>query len=144
MNKYLIRIMTVACLAGLIGFSACEPTEETPEEIFMKQLAGNWTATEVMLDDIVIENAFEGFQLSITADKKFTTQEGNDPIWPASGSFTLKGTNATPAFDLVRNDGVEIEVSQLDDNNLMVEFHYISTGGRAKSVTGDYEFTLTK
>jgi hypothetical protein len=144
MQTLIARIATLIVLVAVAGFSACDNPEKTPEEKFMEQLSGNWTATEVTLDEVVIETAFDGFSISISADKKFTTHNGNDPIWPPSGSFTLTATNAIPEFDLIRNDGVEIEVEDLDDENLLISFHYESTGGRASAVTGDYRFKLSR
>jgi hypothetical protein len=144
MTKLIIKIMTALVLIAATTFSACDDPEQTPEEKFMEQLSGNWTATEITLDEVVIETAFDGFSMSITPDRKFTTNNGNDPIWPPSGSFTLEATNTIPEFDLVRNDNVEVEVQELNDNALMISFHYESTGGRSSAVTGDYVFKLSR
>jgi hypothetical protein len=144
MKKLIIRITGVMALVTVVGFSACDDPEKTAEEKFMDKISGNWTAAEIKLDGTVIENAFAGFSLSITPDKKFTTTHGNDPIWGPAGSFTLEATNTIPEFDLIRNDGVELEVEQLDDENVILSFHYESTGGRANGVTGDYVFTLSR
>jgi hypothetical protein len=144
--KTILRSATVMIvLVAIAGISACdnEPAP-TAEETFMTKISGDWLATEITLDDVVIEQAFDGFKLSIKEDKKFSTTNGNDPIWASSGVFTLKSTNSAEIFDFTRDDGVEIKVKEATETSLILAFHYVSDGGRASSVTGDYVFKLVK
>lgn len=142
MRQKLILFLTGLSCMLLLGISACED-EPTAEEKFLEKIGKAWTADVVKLEDVVLEGAFDGFTITFTTDQKFTTANGNNPIWAPSGSFTLKAANTTAGFNLVRNDGVEVKVTELTDTNLVLELHYISTGGRTSSVTGDYVFELS-
>jgi len=140
----LIRLSAIATFGFLVGIAACDnEPEKTPEQKFMSTISGTWHASEITLDDLVIENAFNNFTLTIKEDKTFTSTNGNSPIWRSSGIFTPKATSSTELFDLTRDDGVEITVTEATSTSLVMQFHYVS-GGRVSSVTGDYVFKLTR
>lgn len=90
-----------------------------------------------------VNGAFDGFEITIVKEKTFTTENGNAPIWPAASAFTLQKGSVATGFDLLRSDGVEVEVAELTDEKLVLKFRYISIGGRSSSVTGDYIFELS-
>jgi hypothetical protein len=142
MEKIILRFITLSVLLVTTGIAACDD-EPTAEEIFLEKLGKVWTADVVTVDDVVLEGAFDGFSITPTKEKTFTTTNGNSPIWPASGSFTLKAVSTGEGFNLIRNDGVEVEVRELTETTLQLKLHYISTGGRSSSVSGDYIFELS-
>lgn len=138
-------LLTVSVVFMLIlGFSSCNKDELSAEEVFLEKIGHAWSSSTVKLDNVSVDGAFAGFKITLTKDKKFTTSNGNAPIWPASGTFTLQEVTSTPGFNLVRSDGVAVEVQQLTDTSLILTFHYESDGGRATSVSGNYVFELTK
>lgn len=142
MNK-ILRVVAVLALMVITSFSACDD-EPSAEEAFMDKLSGEWTPSQISLDNVVLEGAFDGFQLVIKVDKSFSTIKGNDPIWAPSGTFTLKTNTSASGFSLIRNDGVEIQVTDLSNETLGLKFQYTSTGGRRSSVSGNYQFDLIK
>ena len=142
--KILLRTLAFVTLMALGVISGCKPDEPSAEELFLEKISGNWTATMVSVDNTVLEGAFDGFAITIKTDKTYTTSNGNAPIWPASGSFTAKSVTSTSGFNLMRADGVEVEVAELTDNELILRFDYVSPGGRKSSVSGGYVFELTR
>jgi hypothetical protein len=142
--KTILRTAGLVTLIVLGFISGCKPDEPSAEELFLEKISGNWTATMVSVDNTVLEGAFDGFALTLKADKTYTSTNGNAPIWPASGTFTAKAVTSSAGFNLVRSDGVEVEVVELTENDLTLRMHYISPDGRSSSVSGDYEFELTK
>ena len=111
--KTILRITTLIMITSLGFLSSCKQDEPSAEALFLEKISGTWTATLVSVDNTVLEGAFDGFAITIKADKTYTTSNGNAPIWPASGTFTAKAVTSSAGFDLVRSDGVEIEVVEL-------------------------------
>jgi hypothetical protein len=142
MEKTFLKFAAVFFVGLVLTTSGCKD-DPSAEEIFMAKISKHWTATNVTLDDVPVNGAFDGFAITIVKDKTFITENGNAPIWPAASAFTLKKGSATTGFDLLRSDGVEVEVAELTDEKLVLTFRYISTGGRSSSVTGDYIFELS-
>lgn len=139
--KKLLILLTAASVLALAAFSSCEE-EITAEEKFMKQLAHAWQGSVITVDGMTLTGAFENFRITFKEDKTFTTQNGNAPIWPSSGSFTLEETST--GFNLVRSDDMLIEVEQLTDVVLVLRLQYTAAEGRTQSVSGNYEFQLTR
>lgn len=132
-------------VGGLLTVSSCKE-DLSPEEEFLKKLSGTWTASAVgvTLDGVAVNGVFGGFSITIEGNGNFTTQNGNDPIWPATGTLTAIPASTAGSFDFRRNDGVEIAVSQIADNNITLSFQYTSPSGRVSSVSGNYAFDLDR
>ncbi len=143
MNKNLQWFSALALLA-LLTFPSCKEDEPTEEEVFLSKIGLSWQLSEegVLLDDVPVNNVFNGFTISLTSQSSFSTSNGNAPIWPASGTFTLKKVGTTTGFNLVRSDGVEVFVDQLTEQRLVLRFQYVGQGGRTGSVSGEYVFDL--
>jgi hypothetical protein len=142
--KKMIQYIFVFLMLSIV-MMACKD-DPTPEEQFLKRISAQWDAstTGVTLDDVAVNGAFSGFSLTLTDQSAFTTVNGNAPVWPASGSFTLKRTSTTVGFNLVRNDGVEITIDQLTDTKMVLKFQYQGKASRTVSVSGNYVFDLIK
>lgn len=141
--KKLLFLLTTASLLLLALFSSCEE-ETTAEEKFIKQIAHPWEGSVVTVDGMTLTGAFENFRITFREDRTFTTQNGNAPIWPSSGSFTLEETTTSVGFNLIRSDEVLVEVEQLTDDVLVLRLQYTAGEGRTESVSGNYEFQLTR
>lgn len=128
----------------VIFMISCKEDEPTAEEIFLGKISHRWTGSSILADDVPVNGAFADFELTLNKNKTYATLNGNSPIWPASGTFTAKAVSTTTGFNLLRDDGTEIEVSELTDSKLVLKFHYDASGGRRKSVTGNYTFELEK
>jgi hypothetical protein len=145
--KLNLIIPVVSCMlfiSLIIVSQGCKTDEPTADEVFLSKISGEWTASKIAVDDVVLEGAFDGFKLSLTAEKKYVTTNGNAPIWPESGSFALKQVSSIVGFNVLRDDGVEISIKEFSEKRLVLMFHYVSSSGRSSSVTGDYIFELVR
>lgn len=138
-------LFSLLLVGGLLAGSSCKE-DLSPEEEFLKKLSGTWTASTlgVTLDGVAVNGVFADFSITIEGNGNFTTQNGNDPIWPAAGTLTAIPASTGGNFDFRRNDGVEIAVSQIADNNIILSFQYTSSSGRVASVSGNYAFDLDR
>lgn len=142
LNTFLILLI---CVFFLLSVSACKE-DKTAEEEFILKVSGTWTLTETgaSVDGVAVNGAFDGFSLKIEENGSFTTENGNDPIWPTSGKFTAVAVGTDVGFDLKRSDGVDIVVEQQTSQSLVLTFQYVSPDGRIRSVGGNYVFDLAK
>src|SRR5687767_3118495 len=108
MKKVILKLAGIFSVIFILGISACEEPVPSAEEAFLEKLSGEWSATTVSVDDVVLQGAFDGFEINFTTGKTYTTANGNAPIWPATGSFSTKASTSTVGFDIVRTDGVEV------------------------------------
>ena len=143
--KNILSYFKVVVPVLLLAFiCSCKDDEPTAEEIFIGKISYSWTASSILADDVPVNGAFAGFELTINKNKTYATANGNAPIWPASGTFTAKAVSTSTGFNLLRDDGTEIEIEALTDTRLVLKFHYDASGGRRKSVTGNYTFELER
>lgn len=108
----------------------------------MEKLAKTWGLGTIRYDDEDITSQFDGFALTITKDKKYTTtgKMGNydHPPFEASGSWDF----ADEDLNLInRDDGVNIRI-QVTDNTLALTFTITETNGRVSGLGGEYRFDL--
>lgn len=83
-----------------------------------------------------------GFTLTFGATN-YTTQQGG-VVWPATG--TWKFTNDT-AKALTREDGIEVAILSISENNLDISFSWNKTTfgpGRSASIPGTYRYKLKR
>lgn len=112
----------------------------------VKKLAGEWKAERVTFDGAVQEG-YSDFTLRITAlgEKGLYVVTGSPErtTWLPSGILTPGKDN--PEQQLVREDEVIISYT-VSSTELIMEFAYtdVTTGGRSKSVGGDWSFAFKK
>jgi len=142
-SKFFLLIMIWPLIAA--HFSSCKD-EISAEQEFLNKVNGKWTSTTtgVSVDGVVVNGAFSGFSITINDDGNYTTQNGNSPIWPASGNITVVSASTTIGFKFMRSDGVEIDIQAFTDTSLVLKFQYIDPNGRASSVSGIYNFDLER
>ena len=146
MKRYIIRFYTVTFIAALtavtIGGCSDEKPGPTPEELFHEKISHSWQVERVTVDGRDVTNAFPNMRLTIGSDYTYTTTNGAAPIWKASGTFQLKETVSSELFDLLRDDGTTINVTELTSTNWKLKFTYTSPATRSQSIGGQYEFTF--
>lgn len=138
------------CLASVIFLSALNLTgckkdsglSETEQQLIALQNDGkNWIlgSNRVFKDGVDVTDRFSDFKLSI-GNKTYTTQNGIIPVWAPSGTWGFQDNNPQR---LLRDDGVVINVS-LVSGNLTLTFvaDAVPSGGRKRSVSGEYQFQL--
>lgn len=145
MNKIKLIFSLVAIAMAVAGMLSCESEKDGEPDAqaeLLKSLAGTWTVHSVLKDNVDVTDAFAGMAITFSADKKFTVTAPVSPIWPASGTFTLAKTSSW--FEILREDGVDITISNLQPNVLILSFDYVASNARQQSVSGEFIFSLKK
>jgi hypothetical protein len=144
MKTYKILISLMA-LSVTVFFAACDKGSEGPneEQRFLEKIAGEWTLTTVTVDDVDVTGSFTGMAITFTSRKNYSVTNGIPPIWPASGSFILQ-PKGDDLFDILRDDGMLIKVSNFTHQTATLSFTYTFAGGRRNSISGRYEFIMNK
>ncbi|MFZ6000676.1 MAG: hypothetical protein ACOYW3_09205 [Bacteroidota bacterium] len=134
----------IVCI--LTTLPSCRDPKPSPEEKFLGVMAGSWISSSkgVTLDNVAVNNVFNGFTITFTKESAYTTQNGNAPIWPASGSFTLTSVAGATSFTMKRTDGVEVTIVSPSADKLTLEFQYVGKSSRQNSVSGKYVFDLVR
>ena len=141
--NYLILIIIATFSYGCKG-TTVDPTEPTTLELQLEALINNnvsWAVSggSVVKDGYNVSSQFEGFSLSF-GEFTYSTQNGLATAWPSAGIWEFVNDNPNK---IIRNDGVEIDVS-LINNDLVLSFNVTGvTGGRIKGIDGNYIFTLS-
>lgn len=144
MNRKLTAVLALLIIALLI--TACDNDNEKPgpEKRYLQKLSFTWSLQQAKANGVDVTPAFSGLTLTVKGDKTFTVATPVDPIWPANGTFTLRQVSGSEDYDIVRNDGVEIHVSELSTSQLKLQLQYQPPHGRVSSVGGQYEFVFSR
>jgi hypothetical protein len=136
-TKLILSFCTL--LVVLIPSCKDEPTEK---EIFIKDISKTWTpsTTGIVFKGQPVNGVFNSFSLTFGKGQTYTTTDGQNPVWRASGKYTVQNATNSVGFEILRDDGVIVTVDQLTDTKLVLKFDY--TGGRSRSVSGGYIFDL--
>lgn len=134
-------------VTSLTHLSSCDKedvVEETGEEVFLKEITGDWSVATVILDGKDVSQSFPGLKIAIADSKQVTVTNAVPPIWNGTGTFTLEPVGNS--FQLKRNDGVVMTLTQPSASKMILKFLYDADalGGRIKSVTGEFTFEFTK
>lgn len=138
-------LLSAACVCIALQFSSCKD-EISAEEEFLNKVSGTWNASSVgvSVDGVAVNGAFNNFSITIKNDATYTTINGNNPIWPASGKVTVVATSSSVGFKFMRSDGVDVAIQQFTETKLVLALQYTDPNGRTRSVSGNYVFDLQK
>lgn len=145
-NGYIKLFLHLAIYVGIvIQLSSCKD-EISAEEEFLNKVSGTWKASSVgvSVDGVVVNGAFNNFSITIKNDATYTTVNGNNPIWPASGKITVVANSSSVGFKFMRSDGVDVAIQQFTETKLVLALQYTDPNGRTRSVSGNYVFDLQK
>jgi len=145
--KYTLLGLT---LLGLLTFTSCgkddtPPTPQVdPEQEIVDGLNKSWTITSVTLDNVDVTGDWNGFTLTFNGTKEYTATALSAEsilVWPASGSYTFP--NATNANLILRNDDIQITISNMTDTTVTLSFTILGrTGGRKEGLIGGWVFEM--
>ncbi|MCA4898826.1 MAG: hypothetical protein ACK514_09950 [Bacteroidota bacterium] len=137
-------LLVLAAIAVLFQISSCSSEKVDPtKDNFLNNLSRSWTVNNVQLDSKDVTNAFPGMVISFTKDGNFTTTNPVGNLWPASGTFTLQASTIQNLFDLTRNDGALVTLTQISSSALQFKMTFATApGGRVSSVAGNYTFNM--
>lgn len=142
--KKIQMLLGVFVMIALSQFTGCSTEKVDPtKDNFLNNLSRNWVVNNIQLDSKDVTNAFPGMVINFTKDGKFTTTNPVGNLWPASGTFTVKTSTIQNLFDLTRNDGALVSITQLSTSALQFRMTFTTApGGRVASVTGNYTFNM--
>jgi hypothetical protein len=140
-------LVILSLLMGITLFSSCDSSEDQPgpQDVYLQKLSSSWKVESVKVDGVSITDPFVNMILTFKSEMTYSVTNAVDPIWPSSGTFTLvEGTGEL--FNIKRSDEVLLTVRELSETRLVMSFPYTSSidGGRSKSVSGQFEFVMTK
>lgn len=137
--------MLALLIIALLQITGCDDNERpNPEKRYLEKLAFTWYLSQATVNGTDVTTAFNGINLIVRENRTFAAVYPIDPIWPAEGTFMLREVPGSQDYDIVRNDGVEIHVSELSTSQLKLQMQYQPPHGRVSSVGGQYEFVFTK
>lgn len=145
--KILKYIALSIVLIGIVTVIGCkDDSDPTPSELEQQLDAlmnggSNWVLGNdgVIKDGFDVTSQFAGFKLTI-GNKTYSTENGLSPVWETSGTWDFQNDNP----NLVLRDGETSITLSLSGGNLTMTFmaEGATTGGRTKSVSGEYQFHL--
>ena len=149
-KSYIKSILTVLIYLVIFNIYGCksDSSELTEEQIMLGKMTKTWSLAQgsvVMLDGQDVTKIFQGFNISVSNDKTYSSVNGNAPIWPESGFFEFETSNGVKNLKrIIRDDGVIIDITTISDNTFNVKFYYdpANVGGRVKAIQGEFEFYL--
>jgi len=131
-------------LAFCLMMSSCKKgSEETVQEKALKMLTGVWHVSTVSVDNVDKTSLFTGLVLTIAPGTYTTTSNQNNPVWPASGTWSFTDAKAV---SFTRDDGVVVNITSLTNTSLTLTLQWNKTtlGGRVSSVSGSNVFNFSK
>jgi hypothetical protein len=145
MNNKLTAVIALL-ITTLLHIAGCDNDNEKPsaEKQYLQKLSFTWNLQQVKVNGVDVSQAFSGVALTVRGDQTYAIANAVEPIWPASGTFTLRENSGSQDYDIVRSDGVELHISELSSSVLRLQMQYQPPHGRVSSVGGQYEFVFVK
>ena len=146
--KTIKNITILAVIAVIATLSACggddTPTPVTdPTTEVIKALGKSWTATSVSLDDADVTGDWAGFALTFLQSQGYSATNLSAEsilVWPVSGSYTFP--NANNANQILRNDGVQMTLSNVTETSATLSFRITGRTGRTDGLIGEWVFVM--
>lgn len=134
-------MISVAYLSGCDGSD--EPGAESP---FLDALSGTWTlaAGKVTVNNVEVTGAFQGLEITFDKNMRYTVVNPAAPLWPQSGTFTVRSADTDALFNLVRDDQVVVAVKELTATTVTLALQYVPPVGRVRGVSGQYVFRMNR
>lgn len=133
-------IMLVASLSSFMFFSSCKKDDPDPLAQRINELTAIWKLKSVENDNVDVTDQYTGFTLIING-QNYTTTNGGNP-WPSAGTYEI---TAEDISTIRRSDGTNITIDNITGDELVLSFNFNTlASGRAKGVTGNFTFSLTR
>jgi len=142
------NIVVALTLIGIVGLTACgggdtpAPVVDPTQEI-IDALSKTWSVSSVTLDNADVTTDWNGFALTFDSSKGYTATALNNEsilVWPASGSYSFPNANNTN--QILRNDGVEITLSNVTETSATLSFQITGRNGRTEGLIGQWVFVM--
>lgn len=142
------NIVLAFTLVGIINLIACggkdtpAPIVDPTQEI-IDALTKTWSVTSVQLDNADVTGDWSSFTLTFDNSKGYSATVLNAEsilVWPANGSYSFP--NASNANQVLRNDGVEITLSNVTKTSATLTFNILGRNGRIDGLIGEWVFEM--
>ena len=146
--KIVKNIVLAFTLIGIVSLTACgggdtpAPVVDPTQEI-IDALTKTWSVSSVTLDNTDVTTDWNGFTLTFDSSKGYSATALNAEsilVWPASGSYSFPNANNTN--QILRNDGVEITLSNVTETSATLSFQITGRNGRTEGLIGQWVFVM--
>lgn len=142
MKKIVQQVRMAFAMGMLMALTNCAGDGPSAGEVMTNKLTAHpWKLSVATVDGTDKTFLYDGLTITFTSSG-YTATNGL-PIWPASGTWSFKDSNAQT---MIRNDGLEIEITEASETELKLTFTWFKTtyvSGRSESITGFHVFTFT-
>lgn len=141
MNRSFRLLYIPLFICTVLFIHGCSKDEESATERTSRLLrSATWELSKLTVDGTDQTSLYSDLVLSISPGT-YTAQNG-EPVWPSAGTWQL-----TDAATISRDNGMIIEINELDATILILSFQWTHTtysGGKSKSVSGNHTFEFKK
>jgi hypothetical protein len=132
----------------LMTFSTCGKGEvralSVGEKNFINALSKEWRLAKVTWDNVDVTKVFSTLALTVEPDHRFQVHNAIPPIWPTRGEFEIEEGASAGLYNLRRDDGTLIIITELSPSMLALKFYLSDSEDRGSTVTGVYEFLFER
>lgn len=143
--EYVVSITSIFIIAVLTacgGGDTPVPVTEATEEV-IEALSKKWTTKSVTLDNVDVTADWSVFTLTFSQTQNYTASVLSSEsilVWPAGGSYTFPNTNN--AKQILRDDGVQITISNITETAATLTFSITGRNGRTDGLIGEWVFEM--
>lgn len=141
-TRYYAFVLCTLILSTVLSGCRSDDPGPTGQELTYEKLAGAWTLSgggSVMVDGQDASLNYPGFSLSF-GEGTYTTSNAGD-LFRASGTWDWADGSTVELISV--DDGKEVSIQQLGENEFVFSFTH-SSGGAAAGTSGNYVITLFK
>jgi hypothetical protein len=135
-------ILLVIVLGIIAAVCSCSSGDDGESAIARTQrlLQSSWRLEKLTVDGVDQTALFSNLVMTIS-NNTYTTQNG-EPVWPASGTWSLTDENT-----ITRDNNTEVTIVSLSETTVTLQLHWDSdtfSPGRNASVGGDHIFEFSR
>ena len=147
--KNINRIIVIILVTGIGSIVGCkkksDPTPVDPKQEIINNLTNTWSVSGVTMDGQDVSADWTDFALTIDLEQNYAATDLSAEsvlIWPVIGSYTFPNTDNSNV--VLRNDGVQITISNLTVNSVQLSFQISgrNNGGRTEGLLGNWLFEM--
>lgn len=144
--KQLKYYAIILCLAFIVMQTGCKDDPASPMSDLEQQLdllmngGKSWVvgSSGVVKDGFDVTDQFAGFKLTV-GNKSYSTTNGLSHVWNSTGAWDFKDGNKN---QILIDGSTEASVSVSAGKLTLTFTAQGSSGGRTKSIEGEYQFNL--
>jgi hypothetical protein len=141
-RPYALEIVLLVVFLAILAL-VCSCSKDDGESAIARTerlLQSTWQLERLMVDGVDQTSLFSNLVITIS-NGNYTTQNG-EPVWPASGTWSLTDENT-----ITRDNNTEVTIVSLNETNVTLQLHWDSdtfSPGRTASVAGEHVFEFSR